>query len=362
MSEALLIKFLLDSTTPEETEEIFNWLNESRENRLKYFATKRIFLESHSTESPDVDHSWERMKLAIIRSAEDKTVSGLKANTFSLKVFLVAASISLLVLISGFLGLRLQNLNRNSAKLNEVKVPFGSRISMVLADGSKVWLNSGSKLTYQAGFGIKERAVNLTGEAFFDIVHNQKVPFVVTTSDLKIKVLGTVFNVKSYPDDKVIETTLVRGKIEVKSLNTNDTKNIIVLAPHEKLIYTKAGNTLTRTSIVKEDVSKPRSPDLNAKTQTKIQVAKIEFPENDGSWKDGKLILKSENLEDLARELERYYNVQISFQNDSIKHIKFSGVLDQVTIEEVLKAISSTSPIRYKIDKNVINLSYMKKR
>ncbi len=361
MSDSTIIKFLLGTATPEETDALFAWLNEDTANRLKYFEVKRIFLESHGPGKANVDQAWERMHLSLRREQEDGRLSHGKGRRLSPLYILVAATFALLVITTSYFAFRLQNFRQITAKANEINVPYGSRISMVLPDGSKVWLNSGSKLTYNAGFGLNIRNVDLTGEAFFDIRLNAKVPFIVTTSDLSIRVLGTVFNVRSYPDDKVIETTLVRGRIEVNSLNAGDRQNTIVLSPHEKLIYTKADKTLARSPAQENQATSPAGTAAQIKSETRIHVAKIEYPENDGSWKDGKLILRSEPLENITRQLERHYNVQIIFRDDSIKNIKFTGVLDQVTIEEVMRAISSASPIKYAIDKNVITLRYVKR-
>ncbi len=362
MSDSTIIKFLLGTATPEETDALFAWLNEDTANRLKYFEVKRIFLESHGPGKADVDQAWERMHLSLQRAEEDSPLSGGKTRRFSMVQILVAAALAILVVATTYFAFRLKNISRITARANEITVPYGSRISMVLPDGSKVWLNSGSKLTYNAGFGVNSRNVNLSGEAFFDIKHNAHVPFIVNTSDLSIRVLGTVFNVRSYPDDKVIETTLVRGRIEVNSLNhEGEQQNTIVLTPHEKLIYTKADRKMTYTTTDKQTSPQPAGNGPGHERDTKIKVSKIQYPENDGAWKDGKLILKSEPLEEITRQLERYYNVRIIFQNDSIRHIKFTGVLDQVTIEEVMRAISSASPIKYSIDKNVITLKYAKK-
>jgi ferric-dicitrate binding protein FerR (iron transport regulator) len=288
---------------------------------------------------------------------EEPKEEGIPARNINLKFtwrkLAVAASISILVATSVFLGFQNYRTSQFTAREHQVTAPLGSRSNIVLPDGSNVWLNSGSKLTYGHNFG-KNREVHLSGEAFFDIEHLNNSSFIVNTSDLRIRVLGTKFNVKSYPDENIIETTLVKGKVEVKSIHEDKSSTPVILSPNQKLVYTKNEGSIDLDKT--EDKTESTGKEQVERTRN-IQIVKNIDPQDNSSWKDGKLIIKSEALESLARKLERYYNVNISFQNDSIKKFKYSGTLEEITIEEVLRALESTSPIRYEINKKQVILS-----
>jgi ferric-dicitrate binding protein FerR (iron transport regulator) len=274
----------------------------------------------------------------------------------------IAASIMILVATSLFYGIQNYRISRLKETVNQISVPLGSRSMVVLPDGSQVWLNSGSKLFYPSGFWDKSRKVTLEGEGFFDVKNDLNSPFIVSAGGLKIKVLGTSFNVKSYPDEKTVETILVKGIVEVNTLNETGLLSPIILAPNQKLTYTKSEGSMNLVTIekgIKQEKSKDLKveiPDIfNFKIATRIN------PEIFTSWKDGKLIIDGETLESLIPKLERFYNVRISLQDESLKTLKYSGVLEEITIEEVLRAIQSTSPIRFEINKNQVVLKMSKK-
>ena len=128
---------------------------------------------------------------------------------------------------------------------NEVVAKRGTKTKIILPDGSQVWLNSDSKLSYGERFNDTIREVSLEGEAYFDVIKDKNRPFIVMTNALNIRVLGTAFNIKSYAQDATIETTLIRGMIEVRKNNEPATKKI-VLTPNEKLIYNKTEALLVR--------------------------------------------------------------------------------------------------------------------
>ena len=189
-----------------------------------------------------------------------------------------------------------------------------------------------------------------------NIEHLNNISFIVNTSDLRIRVLGTEFNVKSYPDENTIETTLIKGKVEVEPIRNEESVAPVILAPKQKLIYTKTDGSIYLDPTISKPASTGKEDSQEMKTKN-IQIINTIYPQEESSWKDGRLIIKSEPLGSLARELERYYNVQISFKDDSIKNFKYSGILDEVTIEEVLRALESTSPIRFEITKNKVILA-----
>ena len=214
----------------------------------------------------------------------------------------------------------------------------GYRSRIMLTDGSVVWLNADSELKYPESFeGSTERKVFLTGEAFFEVAPDAHRPFFISTSKMNIRVLGTSFNVKSYPDDVKHETTLVSGAIEVVLKDRPDAK--IRLKPNEKLVIP---NT---------------SPDtITGSLQPALMISKpTYFPDQDSAmietaWKEDRLIFRSERFEDLALQMERWYNVEIEFRDKDLADLRFTGIFRNEKLETALQALQLTEPFKYKID------------
>ena len=330
--KSIIGKFLSGTASTDESRELMEWLKENKENRKYYFSIKRIWLAAdESRENKDlVDDSWERLKLRTVLSG-NKTLkrNGKIKNT--LKKVSIAASVLLIIGLSAFLALKLNITSGFDQTVHEITVPFGSRTTISLPDGTKVWLNAGSTLTYKSDFGRGNRNVTLSGEAFFDVKSFTGSFFIVNTDGMNIKVLGTQFNVKSYPEDNVAETTLITGEVEIDVIHESKIFSPVILSPNQSMKYSKDGDTV----ILK-----------NEKETDEL-----------ASWREGRLVFRSESLDNIARELERFYNVEISFLDENIKNYSFSGTLDEIAIEEVLKAIASASPINYSIENNKILLS-----
>ena len=246
IDDLLIQKFLSGQATEEEANSLIRHLGENQDNRLKYFITKRIWLASKNRqEDPEfVGNSWERLNLRL----EDQDSKGKPASKSKQKStwrkLAVAASISILIITSGILGIQNYRTSQYSSTEHQITVPYGSRSSIVLPDGSKVWINSGSTLTYGSNFN-KNREVVLSGEAYFDVKHQKNESFTVNTSDLRIRVLGTEFNVKSYPEEDIIETTLISGQLMLlpKQLNVSDGRQTI-LHSDQKAYYSKEARKL----------------------------------------------------------------------------------------------------------------------
>lgn len=206
---------------------------------------------------------------------------------------------------------------------NTIIVPYGKRTKILLSEGTQVWINSGSKLTYPVSFDKDNREVHLVGEAIFDVAHDAKKPFVVVTEDYDVKVLGTVFNVSSYQDDKYTTTALATGSVEIQyNKDSFFGKSILKITPGTLAEY---NNQSKKIKSEKADVSKHLS------------------------WRDGKFIFKKEKLAEIAKKLSRYYNVEIIIENDQLETETFSGHLDlKDTIEKVIEVIRQTSDLDYK--------------
>jgi transmembrane sensor len=242
----------------------------------------------------------------------------------------------------------------NKLGANEISIGKGSRTKIQLPDGSMVWINSGSKLTYDGSFSAISREVTLEGEAYFDVVKDAAHPFIVHTAGIDIKVLGTAFNIKAYTVEPTIEATLIHGAIEVTNKNQPGTPKIM-LKPHEKLVFNKvlakvAGKKEAQPIAVGQE---PEASPIIIKPLAKniTDTAIVET-----AWVYNKLIFDDERFEDLAVRMERWFNVKISIESDKLKNFKISGSFVNETAEEAVKVLQMLMPFNYSINKNEISI------
>jgi ferric-dicitrate binding protein FerR (iron transport regulator) len=239
-----------------------------------------------------------------------------------------------------------------AGKKNEVSTRNGSKTTINLPDGSKVWLNAGSVLTYNKDFGGEIREVELSGEAFFEVVPalspatSQKIPFIIHTRHIDVRVLGTAFNVKSYPGDKQTETSLVHGKVEVRIHNRPEEK--IVLHPNEKLIVKNEDTTARVTAKSAASVKEPF-----------VSLSKLTYTERDSivvetAWVHNKLVFDNEPFLEIAQKMERWYNVEIEFRDAKMQAERFSGTFENETIQQALDYLSISTTFHYTIRGNKI--------
>ena len=227
----------------------------------------------------------------------------------------------------------------------------GSTTRSSLADGNSVWINAGSKLYYASDFSGATREVRLEGEAFFDVVKQANRPFIVHASGIDIKVLGTAFNVKSYPEDKNVETTLYRGLVQVLRHEDSLSKPI-QLRPNHKLILPKqAAIETVKMSEVKMPLTKGIPTGI---TITPIDSTKKESERLETAWRYNRLEFEGEYFEDVAKKMERWYNVSIIFTDDKVKRLEVVGKFENETVEQAFAALKEGFPITFKIDKNEI--------
>lgn len=237
---------------------------------------------------------------------------------------------------------------------NEISINPGSRSKIKLPDGSQVWINSGSKLIYATSFKGNTRDVQLEGEAYFDVVKDASHPFIVHTSGIDIKVLGTAFNVKAYKTEPFIEATLIHGSIEVINRNRPGTPSVM-LKPHEKLIYNKYPVADSRDQ--RADVNIPTEPDSYSITIKPLNknIADSDIPET--AWVYNKLVFEDERFEDLALKMERWYDIKIVFEdNDKLKDHRLSGSFVNETAEQALNELKFLLPFKYTINNKEVKI------
>ena len=208
---------------------------------------------------------------------------------------------------------------------NTLVIPKGGEFAIVLADGTKIWLNADTRLKYPTFFSGDTREVELEGEAYFEVQHDEKMPFIVKTSKSDIRVYGTSFNVKAYPDDSFQKTTLEEGSI---GLRVNDQE--FKLVPNQQAVL----NTANEVNIIK----------INARQQS--------------VWRHGRFLFDNENLEDIMAQLARWYDVNIFFTGAKVKNLHFSGEIDRYEdIERVLHMIELTTNISFTINGKTITIT-----
>lgn len=261
------------------------------------------------------------------------------------KIWMVAASVIMILLASVYL---LPRHKHNISNQQILSAQYGKRIHTVLPDGSSVWLNAGSSIKYAGNLIVNDkREILLNGEGYFDIKHDAKHPFIVHAGKLNIVVLGTAFNVKAYADDKYIETTLIRGKVEI--LNDNKPSSKIVLYPNEKICINTAQNKAKEVKIINKE---PVADSVGKNTPVILPNENIV----ETSWVNNSLSFRKEEFTDLAKQLERWYNVEIIFDNDTYSAKQFTGTFKDQDITEVMRALQFTQPFHYTITNNQIHI------
>ena len=271
------------------------------------------------------------------------------------------AAIVLLAVVSYFLVDYLNSSREPSViAKHEISAPNGARIKILLSDSSEVWLNSGSKLVYPENFTASDREVYLEGEAFFDIRKNNYKPFFINTSKIRIKVLGTSLNVKSYLEENTIETTLITGQVEIREIESKGKKTrTAFLLPEQKALYFKETGRIRieeKKSIVPVTTSPTRVDQIGERTEPARQSENPEI-----AWKDNKLVFTNEFFNSLSVRLERWYNVKIDIIDKNVNDYKFTGVLENETIEQAMQAFKIAAPIEYRFEKNKITVWKSKK-
>lgn len=231
---------------------------------------------------------------------------------------------------------------------NTVSTKKGSKTKIQLPDGTQVWLNADSRITYNENFlGNNIREVELTGEAFFNVVRDEEHPFVIHTETIDVKVLGTSFNVRSYADEKNTETALIQGSVEITLIKSPDKKKII-LKPNDKLIVSNMAGTLAQDEEKK-----------GVKTPPVLMLEKISFKKEDANavetlWVKNKLAFDDDPLEEIALKIERWYDVKVIITDESLRRESYTATFEDKTLKEVMDALQEGGGFEYVINKKEV--------
>jgi len=336
MTKELLIKFLNNTCSAEELNEILDWVNTDSfvNDEIKGWILEdwNSFNEPENRENDAqlrslFDQIQEKIDSGE-RTRKERTIKPVAFNGFA--YWLTRAAAILLIPVLVFLLYTLQEKRIESAKYAslaadslEVIAPVGSRTVVHLSDGSTVHLNYGSKIKYPRFFTGRTREVALSGEGFFKVAHNPERPFIVKAGKLNVMAVGTTFNVMAYPDDNVIETTLVNGKVLLThSDNEGESKTVGSMLPGQHVVYKTNTGTISSTS---GDIEKYIG------------------------WTDGKLIFVDAPINQIAEKLSRMFNVEIEIRNN-VKELYYTFTLVDEPLYQILDLMTIATPeMAYKI-------------
>ena len=328
--DELIANYLTEGLDKNALDELKTWIAASAENQQYFIRQREIWFSAVSREAASVydkDRAFENFRNRV---ESQKEIQSTSRRGFSLSALWRYAAVVAIIIAVGCISYWQGEVNVKDTFADiSVEAPLGSKTKLYLPDGTLVWLNAGSRITYSQGFGVDNRKVELEGEGYFEVKRNEKIPFFVKTKDLQLQVLGTKFNFRDYPEDHEVVVSLLEGKVGLNNLLREEKE--AVLSPDERAVLNKANGLLTVESVTASNASQ---------------------------WTDGYLFFDEELLPDIAKELERSYNVKIHIANDSLKTFRFYGnfVRREQNIQEVLEALASTEKMQYKIEERNITI------
>ena len=328
--DELIANYLTEGLDKNALDELKTWIAASAENQQYFIRQREIWFSAVSREAASVydkDKAFENFRNRV---ESQKEIQSTSRRGFSLSALWRYAAVVAIIIAVGCISYWQGEVNVKDTFADiSVEAPLGSKTKLYLPDGTLVWLNAGSRMTYSQGFGVDNRKVELEGEGYFEVKRNEKIPFFVKTKDLQLQVLGTKFNFRDYPEDHEVVVSLLEGKVGLNNLLREEKE--AVLSPDERAVLNKANGLLTVESVTASNASQ---------------------------WTDGYLFFDEELLPDIAKELERSYNVKIHIATDSLKSVRFYGnfVRREHNIQEVLEALASTEKMQYKIEERNITI------
>lgn len=260
----------------------------------------------------------------------------------------IAAAVALIFFIS-----RPENIKSEHIRMaaeNTISTKPGSKSKIQLPDGSQVWLNADSRITYNESFRGPFREVQLTGEAYFDIAKDKDHPFIIHANSIDVRVLGTSLNIRSYCNEKNTEAVLIHGSIEVTLRSSPDKK--IILQPNEKLVVQNG-----KAQLIKGVPAVHKYEDAPVMTLGKAHVDAKDTVVMDILWVKNKLAFDQETLEEVARKIERWYDVKVTITDARLKHVAYSGVFEDESLRQLMEALRMTGNFRYSINKKVVTIT-----
>ena len=362
----IIISVLSGNARPEDCQFLKEWLDVNPENSRYFEIMRKTWLVSEIPQEMGEFNAQAGFKKFYSVIQKNSRIRPAQKRIIMLRISHVAAIIAIVFTMGAISYWYYDKKNIPVVSYHEAIVPLGAKSQIVLSDGTKVWLNAGSRLRYSTTYAVSDRNVQLEGEGYFEVSQNNQLPFEVKTLKLNIKAVGTTFNVKAYPNDSIVETILVEGKVEVFRTE-NKVDYAISLAPKQRLTLVKNSDEILFETQPKRERTEQLVSSINQPTPfviTENQVKEIPAV-NDymvtTTWKDKRWQIDSEELRSLATKLERRYNVHITFADNELKYYKFNGTLEDEPIEAVLKVMSQIAPVNYELNGTEVVLSHNSK-
>jgi len=350
----LLTKELTEELTVAERQELDLLLQQNPQHK-KQSATIKEYWNSNNTDYTTTAANFNKL-MAVIRFAEQAADMDIEADneTKPRRLWAVALKYAAVLALGVglyFLYLVVRPANNGAIASNWQNKTTAPRekVRMTLPDGTVVTLNSGTTLSYPLSFGNKNREVYLNGEAFFDVHRDRQHPFIIHTKKMNVRVLGTVFNIKSYDNEPHSETSLIKGSIEV-TLNDRIADRII-LKPREKLIVENDLPTQNKTNIPnRTERLMPAVEGTQYSLTNLTYLPSIDSAAVETLWLKNKLVFRNENFENIAAEMERWYGVQVVFQHKELMKLRFTAKFEKETAMQVLESLRLTEDFHFKKD------------
>lgn len=304
--------------SPEQKAELQNWINESAANEAELKKISRTFELANQLKAMKKINTGKDLEIVKSKFKKQSTMKHLLLQYQKIAAILLLPLFlfSLWMIYSRFSG----EITSPVSKIMETN--HGVRSQIVLADGSKVWLNAGSKLYYPEEFKGKTREVKLEGEAYFEVESDKEHPFYVNIGELKVKATGTKFNITNYKAGDNIYIYLRHGKVQLVAENENREVEHLKMKEGEIVTYARSSRSFSQD---------------NSNGEKFI------------GWTEGKLIFRNDNIKDVAARLGYWYNAEITVADNSLNEYIFTATFKYETLDEALELLSFSSPISYKI-------------
>lgn len=326
--DELVAKLLTEGLGKAERMELDAWMSQSDENRKYVMQCQEVWFSAIGEEESkryDAGKAYAAFHERVAESQRKEEERGFSIKTF----YRYAAVVVALVLVAIFSYRSGETNLKQSLTAMEVEAPLGSQSKLRLPDGTLVVLNAGSRIAYPQDFGVDSRRVELEGEGYFEVEHDAKKPFYVCSENLQVKVLGTKFNFRDYPDDEQAVVSLLEGKVALDNLMREEEE--LTLLPDERVVLDKRAGQMKKEIGRKEQVT---------------------------GWTQGRLSFDEVPLGEVAKILERSYDVQIEFADDSLKSYRFYGNFSRTgqSLEDILEVLRKTGKVRYTVSGRKITI------
>jgi len=326
MNEDIIIKYLQGQCTREEEDLFLKWLQESSENKAAFYEQKALLnyrKVKHFGSDELLNQATARFHSNVRDAASRRKKQVYLRFVRYAAVFLFMMAVPAILYKAGYLG--------NHSELITVSIAQTDSTKFVsLSDGSRVWLNSNSSITYPKSFSNHERNVQLTGEAYFEVSHDSLHPFKVQTHNIQVKVLGTSFNVRSYSSEKNTETLLVEGKVVIQNKQGN---NLSMLTPGQLAEYDKTNQFLSIKAV---------------------------DPAGYTAWRHGLIVCTNATLDDITGKLSELYQLHFTVKGVSAQHTSYNFSFRKgQSIYKVLDMLGFIAPIKYEVHEKEIFITVL---